>query len=85
MIRNGHLIDAIMVLTILEGIGLAAYGRATGRGVAFPALWRNLLSGLFLMLALRTALVEGWWGWISACLAASLLAHLSDLRRLWRK
>lgn len=36
------------------------------------------------MLALRGALVGAWWGWIGLCLAASLLAHLADLRRRWQ-
>lgn len=84
LIRSGRLIEAIVVLTVLEGLGLAAYHRASGRGVAPSDIWRNLLSGLSLMLALREALVGAWWGWIVACLTASLLAHLSDLQRLWR-
>ncbi len=82
-IQSGHLIEAILAFTVIEWLMLAMYHRHTGRGVAPADVSRNLLSGLFLMLALREALVGGWWGWIAACLGASFLAHLGDLRRLW--
>ena len=44
----------------------------------------NLVSGGFLLLAVRAALGGAWWGWVSLCLLAALIGHLEDLRRAWR-
>jgi hypothetical protein len=82
-VESGHLVEAILGLTVFEWLALAAYHRHTGRGVAPQHFSRNLLSGMFLLLALRQALTGAWWGWIAACLLASLLAHLADLARRW--
>ncbi len=83
-LQSGHLVEAILAFTVIEWLVLSAYHRRTGRGVAPRDIGWNLVSGMCLLLALREALVGGWWVWIAACLGASLLAHLSDLRRLWR-
>ncbi len=82
-VKSGALVEAILALTALEWLGLSAYHRLTGRGVAPRDITRNLLSGMFLLLALREALVGAWWAWVAACLTGALLAHLSDLGRLW--
>jgi len=84
IIESGRLIEAILAFTIAEWVALAAFNLRTGRGVAPAAMSRNLVSGMFLLLALREALVRGWWGWIAASLGLAFLAHLADLRRLWR-
>lgn len=84
LIASGHMIEAILALTMIEWVLLAAYYRRNGRGVAPADVSRNLVAGMFLLVALREALVGGWWGWIACSLAASLLAHLADLHRLWR-
>ncbi|WP_428491294.1 hypothetical protein [Rhodopila sp.] len=42
-----------------------------------------LLPGVFLMLAIRAALDGTTWPWLPAALAASLVAHLADLRQRW--
>jgi hypothetical protein len=73
------LTDAVIVLTVLEGAGLAIYHRATGKGLPVQAYLLNLLSGLWLMLALRSALHGAGAVWIAACLAVAGLAHASDL------
>lgn len=84
LIASGRLVEAILAFTVVEWIALAIHHGRTGRGVPQREFSRNLVSGMFLLLALREALVGGWWGWIAACLAGSLVAHLADLRRLWR-
>lgn len=79
-----HLLDAILLLLLLEGMGLALWHRRTGRG---PAPWRlvpNLLAGAFLILALRTALAEAPAASLLLWLAAAFLAHLLDLRVRFR-
>jgi len=81
---SGHAIDLILGLMVLETLALALYHWKTGRGIAPSDLLVNLLPGAFLLLALRSALVQAGWGWIPLCLTAALLAHLADLRRRWR-
>ena len=83
-VESGHLVEAILVLTLLEGFALAAYHRRSGRGVSPRDFARNLVSGMFLLLGLREALVGAWWGWVAAALTGSLLAHMSDLVNRWR-
>ena len=68
-----------------EWLALATYHRATGRGLPSEAYALNLISGLCLMLALRSALQSEPWYWGAGCLAASGLAHLTYLRRRWRR
>ncbi len=84
LFADGRIVDAILALTVLEAAGLILLHRATGRGVPPSEFLLNLLSGLCLMLTLRLALGGAAWPWLGACLLASLLAHLADLRRRWR-
>jgi hypothetical protein len=79
LFASGLVIDAILVLVALEALALIGLHRFTGRGPQPADLLGNLLSGAMLMLALRTALVGGWWGWVAICLAGSLAAHMVDL------
>ena len=77
------LIDAVIGFTLLEMLGLWAWHRFTGKGLA-PAAWvPNLLAGLGLMLALRAIVAEAGWIWVVAGLMGSGLAHAVDLRRRW--
>lgn len=84
LIGSGRLVEGILVLTLLEWCALAIYNRRTGRGVAQSDFAANLLSGMFLLVALREALVGAWWGWVAAGLTGALAAHLVDLGRRWR-
>jgi hypothetical protein len=79
------LTDAVIVFTVLEGVGLVLYHRTTGKGLPPQAYLLNLTSGLWLMLALRAALQGAGTGWIAACLALAGLAHASDLWRRLRR
>lgn len=76
---SGHLVDIVIGLTVLEVIVLTAHHRLTRRGLALQDYALNLASGLFLMLALRAALVQSTWMWIAASLAAAGLAHGADI------
>ncbi len=82
-LASGRVLDLIVAGMVLEGLGLFAYHAATGRRVAPGRLLPNLISGAFLLLAMRAALGGAWWGWVSALLLAALLGHLYDLRRAW--
>ncbi|NEV64235.1 hypothetical protein [Thiorhodococcus minor] len=82
---SGQVVDLILALVILEGGLLALYHRFTGKGLALGDIAGFLLSGLFLLLALRAALTDAWWGWISLWLTASLATHIADLWRRWNR
>ena len=83
LFASGHIVDFILMLTLVEAAVLVLHHRSTGRGVALGEFLGNLVSGVFLLLALRAGLVGAWWGWISLCLLAALAAHLNDLRARW--
>jgi hypothetical protein len=78
------LVDAVLLITVLEGLALAAWHRATGAGVAPRDYALNLLSGLCLMVTLRGALAGAAPPWIMAGLAAAGAAHAADLWLRWR-
>ncbi len=81
---SGRIVDFILLLTAFELLILVAYRRITGHGVAPLELLINICSGGFLLLAVRCALVEAWWGWIGLLLFGSLVAHIADLWRRWQ-
>ncbi len=81
---GGRIVDALIVLTVLEGLALVAHHRLTGRGVRPRDFLANLTAGLCLMAALRGAMAGSGWWWIAAWLAAAGFAHGFDLWRRWR-
>ncbi len=83
LFASGRVIDLILVLVVLEALTLAAYHRATGRGVAAADLLTNLASGACLLLAARLSLTGQDWQLIAVALAGSFVAHLLDLSRRW--
>ena len=85
LFASGHIVDLILALTLLEAIVVVAYHQITGRGVAPVNLLSNLMAGVCLLLALRSALLGAWWGWIALWLSAALSAHVIDLRRRWQR
>ena len=79
LFSSGRVVDVILALVVLEGAALIVLRRIRGHGPRLADLVPNLLSGAFMLLALRAALAGAWWGWIGMCLTAALLAHLADL------
>lgn len=80
-----HLVDAVIVLTLLELLVLFLIHRRNGAGVAPGEIVLNLFSGLSLMVALRAALAQsGAVVILSALLVAGVL-HSIDLHRRWRR
>ena len=79
LFASGRVVDVILALVVLEGVALIVLQRIRGHGPRLAILLPNLLSGAFLLLALRAALAGAWWGWIGLCLTGALLAHLADL------
>jgi hypothetical protein len=79
------LIDLVIAFTVVEGAALALYRRVSGKGVAPRDFALNLVSGLCLMLALRSLAQEAGAAWTAAWLLAAGLAHGSDLLLRWRR
>lgn len=84
LFASGAIVDAILLLMVLEGGLIMLVRRRTGTGVPPRDLVAMLAAGACLMLALRAALVGAAWPWIALALAAGLVAHLADLGRRWR-
>ena len=84
-IASGHLVEAIIALTVAEWLGLSLLNRWTGRGPSPVRLGSLLLPGVFLLLALRAALVSSGWVVIAAALTAALFAHMADLAARWNE
>jgi hypothetical protein len=83
LFASGRIVDIVLAFTVVEALGLAAYHRLTGRGIAMRDVAATLLSGLCLMIALRCVLSGAWWGWVGLCLSGALVAHVADLARRW--
>lgn len=83
LFASGRIIDAVLLLMLLEGALLLGLRARTGRGVAPKTLLTNLAAGAALMLALRAALTGAPWTTTAAFLAAALAAHLADLFVRW--
>jgi hypothetical protein len=81
---NGRIVDLILALVVVEAVVLLTYRRLTGRGIPGMGLLTNLLAGAFLLMALRSALIESHWALTAAWLAAALIAHIADLTQRWR-
>ncbi|WP_088347915.1 MULTISPECIES: hypothetical protein [Rhodomicrobium] len=77
---SGRIVDLILALMLAEFAGLWIYTRRKGLGMEALGLVGYLLSGAFLLLALRVALTGGNWVWIAAFLLAAFAVHLADLR-----
>ncbi|WP_428483701.1 hypothetical protein [Rhodopila sp.] len=78
-----HLIDLILVFTVLEAAALTLWYRRTGHGLRPRAVGHLLLPGICLLLALRAALAGVAWPCVPAALAAAGVAHLVDLHDRW--
>jgi hypothetical protein len=84
LFASGRIVDFVLVLVAVEAVGLAVLYRRSGRGIAPGALVGFLGAGVALMLALRVALVGGWWGYVALFLLVAGVAHVWDLRSRWR-
>jgi hypothetical protein len=85
LFANGHLIDLVLALVVLEAAGLLLTWQYCRRGVAPVDLLPNLCAGAFLLLALRITLGGGGWMPACGCLAGAGVAHVIDIGRRWRR
>ncbi len=72
---RGHAADLVLAVLAVEAVWLKAHGWSFARiaGLIGPAV--------FIVLALRAALVGAGWEWVAVLLALSLPLHVMDLRR----
>ncbi|GLS44431.1 hypothetical protein [Methylobacterium brachythecii] len=80
LFASGRIVDLILGFVALETGALLVWRWRRGRGPSPIALVGTIAAGAFLMIALRAALTGAHWTVIAGCLAASLVAHLADLR-----
>lgn len=85
LFATGRIIDIILILVVLELCAFSGYYLIKKRGIAPLDMLCNLLSGIFLLLALRSALVGESWMLIGGLMFAALIAHLIDVWRRLRK
>ncbi len=83
LFASGRIIDAVLLLVVVEASILAWIGRR--RGLPLASLLANLASGAALMLALRAALVGAGWIAVAGWMLAGLVAHLADLSLRFRR
>ena len=80
---SGRMIDAIIVLMLIEGAVLWRIRTRHKRGLPGRAILTLLASGGALMLALRAALTGAPWEHVSGFLCVGLVAHLVDVATRW--
>ena len=80
-----RLITIVIGFTLIEGTVLWIYRRLTGKGVSSRDFTANWVSGLCLMLALRSAVVDAWWVWVAMWMLCSGIAHWGDLWTRWQR
>ncbi|MEM8970474.1 MAG: hypothetical protein AAGD43_00215 [Pseudomonadota bacterium] len=83
LIESGRIADIILALIALEIVCFALLRRLAWRAPKLVDLLGTLLSGLFLIAALRSGLAGADWTVTASFLMAALLSHLFDLWRRW--
>ena len=77
------LIDFVVAFTFVEGVLLSLWNLRTGRGIPMRDVCTMLLPGMWLMLALRSVMLDQGWLITALFLLAAGLSHATDvLRRL---
>ena len=71
---SGHAADLVLAVLAIEAVWLKT------RGWAFAKIIGLLGPAVFIVLALRAALVGAGWEWVAVLLALSLPLHLMDLK-----
>ncbi len=80
LFRSGRIADVVIAVMVLEALAFIVAAKTRTRTWSLGAMLAGLLPGLFLVLALKAALVQAAPLWIAAALSVSLVAHLLDVR-----
>ncbi len=78
------LVDFVIAVTFVEGLLLSFWNLRTGRGMPLRDVWNMLLPGVFLMMALRSVILDHGTLAIALFLLAAGLNHTADLLRRLR-
>ena len=73
--ESGHAADAVVVVLAIEALWLRRCGWA------WPRIAMALGPAVFIVLAVRAALVGASWHWVALALAASFPLHMVDILR----
>ncbi|MEO7359295.1 MAG: hypothetical protein ABI120_03130 [Gemmatimonadaceae bacterium] len=79
-----QLVDAIIALVMIEGIGLAVFRLANGRGMPTREVVSFLGAGAGLLVALRVLISDGSFLWFAAAMLVSLVLHLWHVKQRWQ-
>lgn len=79
-----QLIDAIIVLVILEAIGLTVFRRANGRGMPTREIVSFLGAGAGLLIAFRVLISDGSFMWFAVAMLVSLVMHFWHVKQRWQ-
>lgn len=81
LFASGRVVDVILFIMLAEYLTLRLYLARAEQSAALSSVALYLLSGAFLLLALRISLTGGSWVWIACCLAVAGASHALDLRQ----
>ncbi|MEM7690617.1 MAG: hypothetical protein AAF291_16505 [Pseudomonadota bacterium] len=76
---SGHAADFVLAVLALEGLWLAR------KGWTWTRVALALGPAVFIVLAVRAALVGAEWHWIALALMASFPLHLIDMRQRFER
>lgn len=76
LFASGHAVDLVLAVIVIEAFVLARLGRWPALAVAL-----RLGPAVFMLLALRAALVGMDWRWIAVMLGLAFPLNLADLAR----
>lgn len=77
--QSGLVADLIVLLLLAEAALLWWLKARRDIGPGLGAVWPTLVSGVLLLLAIRTALTGAYWGVTALLLGLAGLSHLLDL------
>lgn len=83
--ESGQWVDLALAITALELVVLGALRAFTRGGLPLHAWALNLVSGLLLMLAVKTTLAQTAWYWPALCVIGSGVVHSADLWWRWHR
>lgn len=85
LLADGRLLEGVVALMLVEAVVLLWWRHRTGGGLPASGVLCVLASGIFLMLAVRAALVDRDTNAVAVWLLAALAAHVADLVVRWQR
>lgn len=85
LLADGTLLEWVIVLMLVEAAVLLLWRARTGGGLPASAVLCVLASGIFLMLAVRAALMSAGSASVAGWLSAALVAHVADVLLRWQR